>query len=184
MKNIFLLTALSIAIISCSGNKKPPVEKSDVPVYELDELLELATKEVELDELLNVAAQEVGNFITVVGYVTHTCKHAGKRCFIVGEKNNISFQVEAKGDFGGFKPTLTGSKIAITGVLLEQYRLDEKEISDQEKEVQTKMEKNDSEELCAAELDNINEMRQWMKDNDKDYFVIYYMEGYSYEVLE
>ena len=169
MKNLFLLTALSIVMFSCSGNRNKSAT-SDIQVFELDNLLE-------------VAEQEVDNTIKVVGYVTHVCKHSGKRCFIVGESQKATIRVEAKGDIGGFERDLEGSKLAIIGVLLER-RLSEEYISEWEKEVNESMEEDGSAETCAAELSNINDMRQWMKDNNKDYYAIYYMDGMSFDVLE
>jgi len=170
MKKLFLLTALSIALFSCSGNRNKSAVTNEFPVYELD-------------ELLKVAEQEVDNTVTVVGYVTHVCKHSGKRCFIVGESQKTSLRVEAAGDFGGFDRELEGSKLSITGVLMED-RWSEEFISEMEKNVHARMEEDGSVEKCAAELSNINDMRQWMKDNDKDYFVFYYMDGLSFDVLE
>jgi len=170
MKNLFLLTALTLVMFSCSGNRKQSAATSELPIYELD-------------ELLIVAEQEVDNTLTVVGYVTHTCKHAGKRCFIVGESQKATIRVEAMGEIGGFDRDLEGSKLAITGVLKER-RLSEEFISEMEKDVHERMEEDGSAETCAAELSNINDMRQWMKDNDKDYYVIYYMDGMSFDVLE
>ena len=117
MKNIFLLFVLAAAICSCSGNKN----KSDFPVFELD-------------QLLAVAEQELENTITVVGYVTHTCKHSGKRCFIIGESQKATMRVEAEGDIGGFSAELVGSKLAITGVVQER-RLSEEFIAQMEKDV-------------------------------------------------
>ena len=32
--------------------------------------------------------------------------------------------------------------------------------------------------------ENINEMREWMKAHNKDYYSIYYMDGERYEVIE
>lgn len=66
-----------------------------------------------LDSLLNIAAENVDKTIQVEGYVTHTCKHAGKRCFIVGESQKASMRVEAKGNIGGFNRELAGSKLSI-----------------------------------------------------------------------
>jgi len=137
----------------------------------------------ELDNLLPVADQELEKTLTVVGYVTHTCKHSGKRCFIIGESQKATIRIEAKGEIGGFNRELVGSKLAITGVLKE-WRLSEEFISEMEKDVNSRMVEDGSAETCAAELSNISDMRQWMKDNNKDYYIIYYMDGMSFKVLE
>ena len=170
MKNLFLLAALSVAIFSCSGNKKQLNASNEVPVFELD-------------NLLAVADQKLEDTLTVVGYVTHTCKHSGRRCLIIGESQKATMRVEATGEIRGFDSDLVGSKLAITGVLQER-RLGEEFISEMEKSVHQRMAEDGSAETCAAELSNINDMRQWMKDNNKDYYVIYYMDGLSFVVLK
>jgi len=104
MKQIFVFSVLALALFSCSGNRNQ-AENTDIAL--------------ELDYLLTIAEQEVDKTVTVVGYVTHTCKHSGKRCFIVGESQKVSLQVEAEGEIESFSAELVGSKLAITGTLKE-----------------------------------------------------------------
>ncbi|MDR3339714.1 MAG: hypothetical protein LBT25_06455 [Candidatus Symbiothrix sp.] len=180
MKRVCLFAALAVALCACSGNKKAETvansETSDVvlsgevPVYELDKLLAVA--ETELDKT-----------VKVVGYVTHTCKHSGKRCFIVGESQQVSMRVEAKGEIGGFNRELVGSKLEIAGILKER-RLSQEYIEQMEKDVEVKKQEDGAAESCAAELSNISDMRQWMKDHNKDYYVIYYMDGLNFTTLD
>ena len=40
-----------------------------------------------------------------------------------------------------------------------------------------------SAETCEAELANINEMREWMQEQGKDYYAIYYIDGLSYQEM-
>jgi len=155
-------------LFSCSGNKKQ-AEASAAPF--------------ELDNLLAVADQQVDATITVVGYVTHTCRHSGKRCFIVGESQEASLRVEAEGEIETFSSELIGSKLAVTGVLKE-FQISEESINEMEVEVKELENEEGMAETCAAELSNISDMRQWMKDHDKNYYTIYYMDGLSYEVLD
>ena len=170
MKQLFLFAVLTFSLFSCSGNQKK-TEASTSTTFEVD-------------DFLAVADQNVDKTITLVGYVTHTCEHSGKRCFVVGESQTTSIRVEAKGEIDQFTPELIGSKIAITGIIKEQH-LDNEYIDGIETEVkQMEKEEDASEEDCAAELSNINDMRQWMKDNNKDFYIIYYMDGQSFEVLE
>ena len=177
MNRLVLFLGLSIALLSCGGNRQQSDASADSQCS--------ASKYpvIELDELFAVADQNLEDTITVVGYVTHTCKHAGKRCFIVGESQEASFRIEAKGEIGGFNRELTGSKLAVTGVVKER-RLSQEFIAEMEKDVNSRMEEDGSAESCAAELSNIEDMRKWMKDNDKDYYVIYFMDGLSFDELE
>jgi len=166
----FFLVVLALALFSCSGNRQQAGD---------------AVATFELDNLLAVAEQEVDQTVTVTGFVTHTCKHSGKKCFIVGESQATSLRVEvdAEGEIEMFTPDLIGSKLAITGVLKEE-QISQEEIDDLEARVKIVEQGGTAPEACATELANINDMRQWMKDRGKDHYVTYYMEGLKYEVLD
>lgn len=168
MRQLVFLAVLASALLSCSGSQKQAA---------------VSDTAVELDQLLVVADQKVDNTLTVVGYVTHTCKHAGKKCFIVGESQEVSLRVEAEGEIEAFSAELVGSKLAITGILKEQ-RLSREYIDEYENDVKQLEGQEGMAETCAAELSNINDMRKWMADNNKDYYVIYYMDGLTYDVLD
>ena len=168
MKRLFVFSVVLFALLSCSGNNKQ---------------VEASAATFELDKLLAVADLNVDSTLTVVGYVTHTCKHSGKKCFIVGESQKTSFRIEADGEIETFSAELVGSKLAITGVLKE-YHLSEEYINEYETEVKELENEDGMAETCAAELSNISEMRQWMKDNGKNYYAMYYMDGQKYDVLD
>lgn len=179
MKKMMFLAIMAICLASCTSKSTEKKEivtdstsvASDVAVYPLD-------------SLLAVADQLVDKKVIVKGSVTHTCKHSGKRCFIVGDNENVSMRVEAKGNIGGFNRELVGSELAITGVVKER-RLTKEYIDQYEKDVNEKKVKEDgSAETCQAELSNISEMRDWMKKNDKDYYAIYYMDGEEFSIVE
>ena len=178
MKKLVFFTVLSLAIYSCNGNRQKTEASNDAQTS-----VKSDAAVFELDNLLPVADQELEKTVTVVGYVTHTCKHSGKRCFIVGESHEASMRIEAKGDIGGFNRELVGSKLSVTGVIKER-RLSQEYIAELEKDVNLKKEEDGAAESCAAELSNINDMRTWMKEHNKDYYSIYYMDGMSFEVLE
>ena len=170
MKQFFLF-AVVVFLFSCSGGNKQQADPA-VVAYELD-------------DLLAVADQNVDNTVTVVGIVTHTCKHSGKKCFIVGESQATSLRIEIdpEGEIEMFSPELIGSKIAVTGILKE-FHLSEESIVERETNVKQLEQEGSSPEECATELSNISDMRKWMEDNGKDYFVLYYMDGLKYEVVD
>jgi hypothetical protein len=169
MKQFLFSAALALALFSCTGNNKQTATSDSA---------------YELDNLLAVADQKVDETITVVGYVTHTCKHTGKKCFIIGESQEASIQVNADGEIDVFTPELIGSRLSVTGILKEQ-QLSQEYIDEMESEVMLLQNGGEvAAETCEAELASISDMRQWMKDHDKDYYVIYYMDGMKYEVLD
>ena len=168
MKQFVLFAVLATVLFSCSGNKNQT---------------EVSGSAVELDQLLTFAEQKVDETVTVVGYVTHTCMHSGKKCFIVGESQEVSLRVEAQGEIETFSAELVGSKLAITGVLKEQH-ISEGTINELEESVKLLENQEGMEEVCAAELSNISDMRQWMANHGKDYYVMYYMDGEKYDILD
>ncbi|MDL2222795.1 hypothetical protein LJB98_01690 [Bacteroidales bacterium OttesenSCG-928-M11] len=181
MKHLLFIVAASFLMVACS-EKKTNVDT--LALESKNTTTDVYTSAYTLDSLLSNADNLIDQTVTVRGSVTHTCKHSGKRCFIVGEDPNISMRVEAKGEIGGFNRELVGSELAITGVVKER-RLSKEYIDQHEKEVNEQAFKEDgSAETCAAELSNIEGMRAWMKANNKDYYAIYYMDGESYEVIE
>lgn len=183
-KYLLAIAAISIIMASC-GNKSDKQaaasETENQTVAQTDGSLQ---RVYPLDSLLLVADQLVDKTVKVRGYVTHTCKHAGKRCFIVGESQKASMRVEAKGDIGGFNRELAGSELEIEGIVKE-HKLTNEYIDQTEKDLNEKKLKEDgAAESCQAELANIKEMRDWMKANNKDYYSIYYMDGLNYEVIK
>lgn len=180
MKKLLFIAVAALIAVSCGDKPQQNTNSAEEASTQSD----ANVPSFELTKLLAEADQLVDKTVIVTGTVTHTCKHSGKRCFIVGEDGKTSFRVEAKGDIGGFNKELVGSDLAIKGTLKER-RLTKEYIDQQEKEVNEKKEKEDgSAESCQAELNNINSMKEWMKENGKDYFSIYYMDGQSYEVIE
>ncbi|MCC8020041.1 MAG: hypothetical protein LIO85_09765 [Rikenellaceae bacterium] len=180
MKKLFLFAAAAVMLASCGGNARNSNAAADgASAAELAAAGTVYT----IDDLMPVAGELVGQDVTVRGYVTHTCKHSGKRCFIVGEDQNLSFRVEAKGNIGGFNRELVGSELAITGKLHER-RLSEEYLDQLEKDLSEKaLAEDGSAETCEAEIANIEGMKQWMQENGKDYYAIYYMDGEDYEIL-
>ncbi len=182
MKNLIFITLFAVAMISCNNN-----QKTSAPDQSSENKLSASAGDIkvfELDQLLEAAEQQIDQTVQVTGYVVHTCKHSGKRCFITGEDQKASMRIEAKGNIGGFNRELVGSKIKVTGTLKER-RISQEYIDQMEKDVAEKQVKEDgSAESCQAELKNINEMREWMKSHNKEYYSIFYLDGQDYETLE
>lgn len=180
MKHLsFILGLLIFVSISC--NNTGQTQSNSVTEESKDMTAKAETTILDTDTLYAVAESLVDQPITIRGYVTHTCKHAGKRCFLTGEGQQHTIRVEAKGEIGGFNRELEGSQLVVDGILRER-RLTQAEIADMESDVNERLTKEDgSAETCAAELANINEMREWMKAQGKDYYSIYYIDGLTYK---
>lgn len=184
MKRLFLIAAVAVVVASCGNPRPKKTAAVETETENVEVVSVMAVQIFTLDELLAVAEENVNKTVAVRGYVTHTCKHSGKRCFIVGETPNASMRIEAKGEIGGFNRELIGSELMITGTLRERL-LTKEYLAQYEKDLNEKKLKEDgSAESCQSELKNIEEMRKWMKANDKDYYSIYYMDGENYEIIE
>ena len=181
-KVIFVVVAvLGFGLASCgNGSKKQAAE----PAAQTQELKVDVAKAVVLEDLLATAESQVGKEVVLKGKISHTCKHSGRRCFVLGNDSTLSMRVEAKGNIGGFNRELIGSTVAIKGVLREN-RLTDKDINALEEEYKKQQAAaKPGEGHCDTELKNIQGMRDWMKTNEKEYYSIYYMDGMEFEVIE
>ena len=182
-KIIFVVIAfLGFGLASCgNSSKKQTTDEKTVQS-------EVKTVDVEkalcLEDILAKAETEVGKEVVLKGKITHTCKHSGRRCFVVGKDDKTSIRVEAKGNIGGFNRELIGSVVAIKGILREN-RMTEEDIDAMEAEYKKQQEAaKPGEGHCDTELKNIQGMRDWMKANNKEFYSIYYMDGMEFEVVE
>ena len=180
MKKMMCLAVmvLALGLSACGNSSKKQAETAQ------DSTTVSVASAMNVEDVLAKAEENVGKEITVKGLVSHTCKHSGRRCFIVGADGKTSIRVEAKGDIGGFNRELIGSDIVVKGVLREN-KLSKEYIDQMEKEVNDKKaQETGSAESCESEMNNIMAMREWMKANNKDAYSIYYVDGMSYEVAE
>ncbi|HIW97043.1 MAG TPA: hypothetical protein H9866_00940 [Candidatus Tidjanibacter gallistercoris] len=183
MKKTLLFAAALCLLASCGNNGRSTMKTSDTAAAPAAPAPAAVTV-YEVGDLLREADGLVGKTVTVRGYVTHTCKHSGKRCFIVGDDQKTSLRVEAKGSIGGFNRELIGSQLDITGILREN-RLSREYLDRMEKDLnEKKIEEDGSAETCEAELANIDGMKAWMKEHGRDYYSVYYLDGEDYEVVE
>lgn len=172
-----VMAALLVVFAACSNTQKTNENEGEstktekIQVFSVDSILELAPGLVDHE-------------IEVVGHVTHTCKHSGKRCFIVGDNETFSMRIEAGGKINGFNRELVGNKLQVRGILKER-RLSEEYLTQwEEKLKEQELEEDGSAESCEAEMSNINSMRDWMQENNKDYYSIFFLNGTDYEVIE
>jgi hypothetical protein len=102
----------------------------------------------------------------------------------VGDNETFSMRIEAGGKITGFNRELVGNKLQIRGVLKER-RLSEEYLSQWAEKVKAReLEEDGSAETCEAEMSNINDMRDWMAENNKDYYSIFFLNGIDYEIIE
>ncbi len=180
MKKLLYTFVAAILLVGCVGTPSKTNQGDSC----CDQETKATTKSYRLEALLEDADKLVDQEVTVVGSITHTCKHSGRRCFMIADDQKTTLRIEAKGDLGGFSRELIGAELAATGILREN-RLTNEYLNSWEEEVREKEGSDDgSVESCDAEINNINDMRAWMKKNNKEYYSLYYMDCTSFEVVE
>jgi hypothetical protein len=185
MKNQLLALLVPLALFACgthSQKQSQAAEKKEAGEVQAESLDSAQAKTVV--EWLDVAEKNIGKEVLVKGVVTHVCRHSGKRCFILDNDGETSIRLEAGGQINGFNQELSGSTIVARGVLKEN-RLTSSYIDEWEQK--TLSQKDEAEidgNACSAELNNISKMREWMKNNNKDYYAVYYIEGLDYLTID
>ncbi|MFV0591035.1 MAG: hypothetical protein ACK5M7_06595 [Draconibacterium sp.] len=173
-----MMAALLISFSACNNTTKTAAPK-EAPATAIASI-----QVIPVDSILELAPGLVDQEIEVIGHVTHTCKHSGKRCFLVGDNETFSMRVEAGGKITGFNRELVGNKLQVRGILKER-RLSEEYLAQWEEKVKAQEQEEDgSAESCEAEMSNINSMREWMTANNKDYYSIFFLNGIDYEIVE
>lgn len=183
MKRVLLIATVILAAVSCKMANKS-YEEGNKPGQRIAQESAEQIVTYTVPELLKNAEELIDKEIKVKGMVEHVCSHSGRRCFLIDSVADESIKVEAGGEIESFGKELLGNNLEISGVFREyQYKATEID----EWEVKLKEEHGDAEnggKQCAAEMANIESMREWMKEHGKDYYAIYYVDGLSYEVVE
>ena len=178
-KFFFLILTISIAAISCKRSDQNTVSQIENGAEQ-----KTVAGALTLTELYSAAENEVGKPVSVQGVVNHVCMHSGKRCFIIDSISGNSIRIEARGNIGGFNKELVGAEILVRGVLREK-RLDNSYIDEWEKKTLEEKEAAESDKShCNADLENIVQMRNWMKEHNKPYYSVYFIDGNDYSIIE
>ncbi|MCG8412292.1 MAG: hypothetical protein MI739_13525 [Bacteroidales bacterium] len=186
-KIIFVLITIATISFACKNNQKQNQNIQNNQATWIN-------KAKNVTSLLETANSNIGNQIHVKGTVNHVCQNSGKKLILLDLANDLSIRVEAAGEIAGFNQELNGSTIAVKGILREK-KLTAEQINNWENKVKNKAEDEhehehahkdgeEGDDHCSSEMANINKMRQWMKNNNKDYYSIYFIDGTDYEILD
>jgi len=166
--------AATLSIVACKHTQKKENATAISPV----------PKAADVNTLLEKAEQQVNDTIVLKGIVKHTCSHSGRRCFIADPSGKLTIRVEAGGNIQSFNKELVNSEIVVTGVLQEQ-RFSQEDIDKWEKELAREEADSEKDEAhCNSEKNSILQMREWMKNNNKDFYAIYYVNGIDYDMVK
>ena len=179
MKKILTAVALllSVGFTACQNGQKPAeTSEADSVVVATAE-----TSAVTPEKIMAEGATLVNQTVEVKGMITHVCKHGGKKCSIIGEDPNLFIQVMVGGEMEVFTQEQIGTNITVKGTVKER-QITKEMIAQQEealKAAAANAENKAAEEHCSQSMHNVNRMKQWMTDNSKDYYPVYYVEGNS-----
>lgn len=184
MKKIISILTLTLAIslTSCQHSAKNAPD----PAAETTQTAKITDSVLTPESLMEQGKNLVDQTVEIKGKVAHVCKHAGKKCSIVGENPDLSIQVMAGGEIERFTPDMIGSEIKVKGTVKER-KITKDILADQEKALDAAKKGAKTEEAekhCSHSMHNLNLMKKWMSDNQMDYYPIYYIEGTSFEFVE
>jgi len=199
IENLFILILLAAFFMSCNNlqNKTTEAETDDQETP--DELAMLSIADFDKS-----AENYVGKEVQIKGLVSHTCKHGGKRMFIIDEDTENTVKIEAGENIPSFDAKLEGSMVQVKGIINELI-IDEAYLIEWEDEIKEEMaaleegeehekgkgkehaggglgEKADMGEHISG-LEKIEDYRKQIQESDKDYLAFYSIECLSYEAI-
>jgi len=188
MKNTLFLLMLAIILISC-GKTDNPKQKADTDTQTKQDIVD-----IQLPQFKDKAPELVGKEIVFTGLVDHTCKHSGKRMFLVDKNSDAHLKVEAGKNIKRFDAKLTGNIVKVVG-LVKEKKIDLKYLNDWKKDVMNKIEGNKELHLGTHEkgmeqknemdetLSHIKKMKKELKESGKEHLSFYSVECVSFKVL-
>ncbi len=145
IRKILFLFVIAALFVSCNNTQNTSADKENTDQEVNAELVTLAI--VDFD---NQAGNYVGKEVQISGLVNHTCKHGGKRMFIIDEETEQTVKIEAGENIPSFDAELEGSIVSVTGIINELI-IDEAYLIEWEAEIKEEMLNAPEEEAELAE---------------------------------
>lgn len=176
-----LLILIAIAFTSCNqGAKEEATVKSDTT------LLTVMTFEKLADSCIDKP-------VIIEGTVFHTCKHGGKRLFLIDGTDSIRVEVTAGPEINKFDEALVGSRIKVIGTMKEE-RIDTKYLNEWEAEILKPEESHETglhsgakgheDQTKEDKLSQVNALRDELKASGKDHLSFFSIEAIKYIELK
>lgn len=141
IKKILFLFVITAFITSCNNTQSPSADTEGSEQEMTAELVTLAI--VDFD---NEAGNYVGKEVQISGLVNHTCKHGGKRMFLIDTETEQTVKIEAGENIASFDAELEGSEVIVNGIINELI-IDEAYLLEWEAEIEEEMSKAAAEEI-------------------------------------
>jgi len=203
MKRLFILCVLAVFIVSCNNTQNPTSESSTD-----DQITDAELTMLSIADFDKKAGEYVGKEIQIAGLVNHTCKHGGKKMFLIDEATEQTVKIEAGENISSFDAELEGSVVLVNGIVTELI-VDETYLAEWEKELLEEMENAEEEgedtpshgegeeghEHVSSEhgekaetgdhmggFEKIENLRKQITESGKDHISFYSVECISYKV--
>lgn len=204
LKKVFSLVAIVALLISCNNTQ-------NTQTAEDAQEQEVAAKNVLLtiNDFDTKAVDYVGKEVQIAGLVNHTCKHGGKRMFLIDPETEVTVKIEASDQVSSFDAELEGSEVLVNGIINELI-IDEAYLAQWEQEIKEELEnptENEDEHADGEEgeeehhhassglaekadqgehidpFKSINNYRKEIEESGKDHLAFYSIECISYEII-
>lgn len=187
LKKLMLVISLSLLFIACNNQKEDnkPEETTEIP-------------ELTLANFHDGTELKAEQEVWVTGNVVHTCRHSGKKMFIVDENGDNKLRIDAGGEISEFDVALEGSKVKVKGIV-EEERIDDNYLNEWESELKAEGESEAiGEGGCTEEqpedydeektqhenqMNRIKELRARIAENGKGYVSFYSLKAVEMEKL-
>lgn len=204
IRKILFLFVITAIIAGCNNTQSPSSETEGSEQEMTAEMVTLAI--VDFD---NEAGNYVGKEVQISGLVNHTCKHGGKRMFIIDTETEQTVKIEAGENIPSFDAELEGSEVIVTGIINELI-IDEAYLLEWEAEIEAEMSEATAEEIeehadeaeegehehaggglgekadmgeHISGFEKIENYRKEIKESGKDHLSFYSIECISFEVI-
>ena len=151
IKKLFFAVVVALAFTACNNAAEPAAASQDAnsDVLTVDQL------EMTIEDL-------VGKTVVVAGDVDHVCKHGGTKMVILGDSSDI--HIKATEESGNFRADeVMDHRVIVTGIV-DEFRIDEGYIADQEAELEEMITAGGNEK--AEEAEEEHDEKGMFPDND------------------
>jgi hypothetical protein len=181
-KNILFIILSIFILSSCDqGLKKQVTDNKNDTVK-----MSVQTFDIKADSFID-------RKVVIEGTVMHTCKHGGKRMFIVDGTDSIRVEITAGEEIPKFDESLAGSRVRVWGILKEE-RIDAKYLNEWEAELKKPTEnhsvgvhtgaKGHEDMDVKDKLDQIAALREDIKNSGKDHLSNFSIEASKFIELK
>ena len=178
LKSILSVVAVVFLLVACnkqSDESKDKMEMTTVTVLNFQQ----------------EAPKLVGKHVHIEGTVLHTCKHGGKRMFLIDKNDSVRVEITAGPEITKFDESLIGTTVLVMGSVKEE-RIDEKYLTEWENELKADAKKDENskeihtgakgheDQTADDKMEQINDYRKTMKETGKDHLSFYSIEATSF----